>query len=81
MVKVDKSAVLPQAAAQLVTGDQFAGAFEQSQQDLQRLLLQLDLHAVSAQLSRPSVDLERAEANDRHFLSSGPHGTSPGTGV
>ena len=59
----DERILGPEPLLKLISGDHFAGMLEESEQELERLLVELNADALLAQLSRLRIHLERAEAN------------------
>ena len=62
MLEVDERAVGPQPAPELVAGQHFSRPLEQHRQQLERLVLQPEAHAVLPQLSRAEIELESPES-------------------
>jgi hypothetical protein len=71
MIEVHECVLRPQLLAQLFTGDDVAGTREQSEENLEGLLLQLDLDAVFAQFACPWVHLEETEGDDPGLIRVG----------
>src|SRR5207237_5578111 len=55
VVEINEGAIRPQPLAELLAGDNFAGALEQSKQQLERAFLKHDAAAQLAQLTRLQV--------------------------
>jgi len=64
MLKVDESPLRPELLAKLFSRDHLARLFQEHNQDLKGLVLQLDFHAVLAQFARSQVQLKRAETDN-----------------
>ena len=62
VLEVDERAVRPQPLPELVAGQHLAGPLEQHGQQLERLVLQAEAHAVLAQLARAEIELESSES-------------------
>ena len=62
MFVIDKRAVGPEGANDLVTGNELAGALEQQEEELAGLGVKLDAKALAAQLAGGDVKFEDAEA-------------------
>ncbi len=63
-VKVHKSIRRPKLVAKLVPGNDFAGIFQQHNENLKRLLLQPESDPVLVQLARRKVNLEGSKAEN-----------------
>jgi hypothetical protein len=66
VIEVDKDVGGPEALAEFVAGDDFAGALEEQSQELQRLLRQGEFGPVPAEL--PGFEIELKEAKVNHGL-------------
>jgi len=64
VVEVHEGVRRPQLAAQLFPGDHLAGPFKKECQELERLVLELDFRAVSAEFTGTKVGFEDPEADD-----------------
>ena len=65
VLEVDRRAVGPQPALDVLARDHAAGVLHEQGQDLERLLLQADRLAAATDLVPAHVDLDAADANDR----------------
>jgi predicted TIM-barrel fold metal-dependent hydrolase len=63
MVEVDEDSVGPEVSLKLLATDYLAMTFQQNVENLKRSALQFDLKTVLAQLTRPLIELEVAEAH------------------
>jgi hypothetical protein len=63
VIEINKGVRRPETLLQFFTGDHFSWTLKQNLQNLQRLLLQLYLHALLSQFSRVGINLEGAESN------------------
>ena len=61
MLEVDERAVGPQPVPELLAGQHFSRPLEQHRQQLERLVLQAEAHAVFPQLTRAEIELESPE--------------------
>lgn len=61
----------PEPLLQLLSGDNFPGMLEQSQQNLQRLFVEFDADALLAQLPRRRIHFERAETHPGLWRGAG----------
>jgi hypothetical protein len=69
VVEVNEGVGRPQAMAKIIPGDHFSRLLQQQGEDLQRLLLQLHLQSIPAQLSGAKVNLKRPEAASPRCIS------------
>jgi hypothetical protein len=60
---LDNRPVGPKLVSDFFLGDQFAGAVQQKEENLNRLALEPYFHALSAQLSRSAIEFERSKPN------------------
>jgi hypothetical protein len=65
VVEVDERVLAPEALAQIVAAHQFAGTFQQRDEEFERKSRQADPPSVPGQLPRARVRLERPEADRR----------------
>jgi rhodanese-related sulfurtransferase len=65
VLEVDESIPLPRALPQFLPRDELPRAFEERDQDLERLLLQAEPGATTEQLTGHRIELESAEAHAR----------------
>ena len=68
---VDEGVVRPEALPEFIAGDDFAGAFEQSLQDLERLARELLTHAAFADFAGGQVYFKDAEPYDTRRAGAG----------
>ncbi len=76
MIEIDKRIRRPERRPKLLARHNLARILEQNRQHLKRLLLQLDLLPVFAQLRRGEVRLENAKAHVAAILCLGHCGLS-----
>ena len=71
VLEVDRGAVGPQPLADVLAGDDVAGAIEHQRQQLERLFLQPDGIGAATHLAQAHVDLDATELHDRgrHLLA------------
>ena len=83
VIEVDESVGGPELLLQLLAGDDLAGAVEQESQDLERLSLEAEPHAILAQFPGGEIELEDSEAGDSGMVGWDCHGrrasVAPGT--
>jgi hypothetical protein len=68
MVEIHKRVGRPQSGAQFLAGDDLPGLFQHSQQDLERLVLQLYPGALAPKFTTSGIQLKNAETNETIWL-------------
>jgi len=71
VVEVNEGISRPQAIVQIVASDDLSRLFQNQRQYLERLLLDFDLDAATAELAGVQVKLENAKATRARRLGSG----------
>ena len=64
MIKIHEGVRRPEPAAEGFAGNHLPGMFQEHQENLERLFLELDFDALLAQLTSCGVRFEAAEAGD-----------------
>ena len=63
-LEIDMGALRPQPVAQVFTGHDLAGTFQELHQDEERLLLKLDGHTLAGEPALGQIHLEEAKPTD-----------------
>jgi hypothetical protein len=80
MIEIDEGVCWPESVAKLFSCNHLAGMLDQHAQDLERLLLELQLESILAQLACRNVYLEGSEPQNTRKLRLWEHPASGGRG-
>jgi len=74
VVKIHKCIVGPKSVLQFIPADQATAMFKEEEENLKRLLLELEFPALFPELGSLQVNLKNSETNEFSGMGSGVHG-------